>query len=151
LDLVEVQKTLKKLGLKSTIKDIGRDKELRLTQHLSFMENSGPARNLPARSMTTSHNFDYEPYWFSITASFKDSSNRYKLDKTIFDELLKTDLREATHGRNPQWGTYKFAIRSKEDLDKVIEIIKSHSKEIKKLGFHPDWGVYCYSNMETIK
>ena len=66
----------------------------------------------------SSSQFDNEPVFVTILASF----DKYPELKKLFDKLSSTNLKEATDGRTDQWGTWKFAIRSKEDLEKFGEI-----------------------------
>lgn len=66
----------------------------------------------------SSSQFDNEPVFVTILASF----DKYPELKKLFDKLSSTNLKEATDGKTDQWGTWKFAIRSKEDLKKFGEI-----------------------------
>lgn len=66
----------------------------------------------PRGMLVTSSEFDKEPLYVTIVDSFKNKPK----NKELFDLLIKTNLREATNGRNPQWGTWKFAIRSMNDV-----------------------------------
>lgn len=66
----------------------------------------------------TSSQFDNEPVFVTILASF----DKYPELKKLFDKLSSTNLKEATDGKTAQWGTWKFAIRSKENLEKFGEI-----------------------------
>jgi hypothetical protein len=66
----------------------------------------------------SSSQFDNEPVFVTILASF----DKYPELKKLFDKLSSTNLKEATDGKTAQWGTWKFAIRSKEDLKKFGEI-----------------------------
>ena len=71
-----------------------------------------------AKVFYTSSQFDNEPVFVTILASF----DKYPELKKLFDKLSSTNLKEATDGKTDQWGTWKFAIRSKEDLEKFGEI-----------------------------
>lgn len=62
--------------------------------------------------LVSSSEFVKEPLYVTILDSFKNKPK----NKELFDLLMKTNLREATNGRNSQWGTWKFAIRSMNDV-----------------------------------
>jgi len=67
----------------------------------------------PRGMLVASSGFDKEPLYVTIVDSFKNKPK----NKELFDLLMETNLREATNGRNPQWGTWKFAIRSMNDVE----------------------------------
>lgn len=66
----------------------------------------------PRGMLVSSSEFDKEPLYVTILDSFKNKPK----NKELFDLLMKTYLQEATNGRNSQWGTWKFAIRTMNDV-----------------------------------
>ncbi len=54
------------------------------------------------------------------------------LSKVLFDDLTNAGLREATNGKNAQWGSWKFAIRNKDDENIVIKYLKKYCKNLGK-------------------
>lgn len=85
----------------------------------------------------TSSQFDNEPVYVTILASF----DKYPELKKLFDKLSSTNLKEATDGKTDQWGTWKFAIRSKEDLKKFGEIynqVFNKKKAVSESGVKKD-------------
>lgn len=87
------------------------------------------------RVLYTSHNFDNEQCYVKIIdwepIDIKKNHPVKSLSKKLFDDLTKGSLKEATDGKNPQWGSWKFAIRDEKDEDVFL---KCFTKYCKKLG-----------------
>ena len=86
------------------------------------------------RVLYTSHNFDNEQCYVKIIdwepIDIKNNHPVKKLSKFLFDDLTKAGLKEATDGKNAQWGSWKFAIRSKEDEDIFLKYFKKYCKKL---------------------
>ncbi len=112
---------LKKFNISSKIENYSETSPtyLRLDNkgvEIEFAPKKEPKRI--SRVLYSSSQFDNEPVFVTILASFDIHPELKKL----FDKLSSTNLKEATDGKTAQWGTWKFAIRSKEDLKKFGEI-----------------------------
>ena len=70
---------------------------------------------------------DKEPVYVSVLDSFYYHPKAEK----IFNKLREAGLEEATNGKNAQYGTWKFAIRSNKDLEKLADALKN-KKSVKK-------------------
>ena len=93
-------------------------------------------RKRTARALYTTHNFDNEPCYISITdwepRDIKTNHPVKSLSKVLFDDLIKAGLREATNGKVAQWGSWKFAIRNKDDENILIKALKKYCKKLGK-------------------
>lgn len=93
-------------------------------------------RKRTARALYTTHNFDNEPCYISITdwepGDIKSNHPVKSLSKVLFDDLTNAGLHEATNGKNAQWGSWKFAIRNKDDENIVIKYLKKYCKNLGK-------------------
>ena len=80
------------------------------------------------------HNFSNEQCYVKIVdwepIDIKNNHPVKILSKILFDDLTKGGLKEATNGKNSQWGTWKFAIRSKEDEDIFLKYFKKYCKKL---------------------
>ena len=72
----------------------------------------------------TSSAFDRERAHVRILDNLKSNTRL----QNIYNALERAGLQEATGGKTAQWGTWKFAIRSDNDLNKVISVVKKYSK-----------------------
>lgn len=117
------RKELKKLGVDEKVSTWGPRDEMTVSKDgvkLSWL--NGVKVQYAPRTLHAGSVFDNEPAYISITD--KLSAND-KL-KGLFDELMKEGLDEATRGRNAQWGTWKFAVRSDVDVNKIIKALKNN-------------------------
>ena len=90
--------------------------------------------------MWTSSQFDDEPLYIKITDWYDSYFNRdhsktseaRKLSKELYTNLFDAGLKEATNGKNSQWGTWKFAIRSEKDEEIALQHLNTYLKALKK-------------------
>lgn len=103
---------------------------------LYFSKTNGLHRERVPRALYTTHNFDNEPCYISITdwepGDIKNNHPVKSLSKVLFDDLTNAGLHEATNGKNAQWGSWKFAIRNKDDENIVIKYLKKYCKNLGK-------------------
>ena len=101
---------------------------------LYFSKTGGLHRERVSHALYTSHNFDKESCYISITGWEPiDLDHPVKsLSKVLFDDLMKAGLQEATNGKNVQWGSWKFAIRTKDDENIIIKYLKKYCKKLGK-------------------
>ena len=129
----------KKEGIETKIENMSENDKLvfippkyRYSQVGIVWKNGGKLERIP-RTLYSSSQFDNEPLYIKITGwDVKEDSQTKLLSKDLFNNLSKDGLTEATNGKNPQWGTWKFAIRSEEDENKVLKHLKSYLKALKK-------------------
>lgn len=123
-DIENIMNLLKIKKIPYELKDSSKTKELSIKElcNIVVTKPKYPSYGSSGGSgfMATSL-FENEPVYVSILNSFKDTPKR----KILFDKLDSIGLKEATGKRNAQWGTWKFAIRSSEDLKKTIKTIKT--------------------------
>lgn len=106
----------------------GQDRDyFHLTDGVKLIINSGVNDQNPGGVQRTSNNFDKEPVYVSVLDSFYYHPKAEK----IFNKLREAGLEEATNGKNAQYGTWKFAIRSNKDLEKLADALKN-KKSVKK-------------------
>ena len=103
---------------------------------LYFRKDDAPVRTRIPRVLYTSHNFDNEPCYIKITdwepIDIKNNHPVKSLSKVLFDDLMNAGLQEATNGKNAQWGSWKFAIRNKDDENVVIKYLKKYCQKLGK-------------------
>lgn len=91
-------------------------------------------------AVMTSSEFDNEPLFISISDWFDKHMNKdysktseiNKLSKELYNSLFDAGLKEATNGRNSQWGTWKFAIRSEKDEATALNHLETYMKALSK-------------------
>lgn len=83
-----------------------------------------------------SHNFDNESCYIKITDwepnDIKNNHPVKTLSKILFDDLMNAGLKEATNGKNAQWGSWKFAIKNNDDENIIIKYLKKYCKNLGK-------------------
>ena len=103
---------------------------------LYFSKTNGLHRERVPHALYTSHNFDNESCYIKITdwepGDIKNNHPVKSLSKVLFDDLTKAGLHEATNGKNAQWGSWKFAIRNKDDENIAIKYLKKYCKNLGK-------------------
>lgn len=103
---------------------------------LHFSKTNGLQREKIPHVLYTSHNFDNESCYIKITdwdpIDIKKKHPVKSLSKVLFDDLTKAGLHEATNGKNAQWGSWKFAIRNKDDENVIIKYLKKYCKNLGK-------------------
>lgn len=90
--------------------------------------------------MWCSSEFDNEPIYIKIKDWYDDYFNRdhsktsevERLSKELYTNLFDAGLKEATNGKTSQWGSWKFAIRSKEDEEIALQHLNTYLKALKK-------------------
>lgn len=101
---------------------------------LYFRKADAPNRERIPYTYYTSHNFDNESCYIKITdwepIDIKNNHPVKSLSKVLFDDLTKAGLQEATNGKNAQWGSWKFAIRNKDDENIIIKYLKKYCKKL---------------------
>lgn len=101
---------------------------------LYFSKTNGLQREKIPHVLYTSHNFDNESCYIKITdwepIDIKKKHPVKSLSKVLFDDLTKAGLHEATNGKNAQWGSWKFAIRNKDDENVIIKYLKKYCKKL---------------------
>ena len=88
------------------------------------------------RVLYPSHNFENESCYISIIGwkpiDIKNNHPVKSLSKVLFDDLMNAGLKEATNGKNEQWGSWKFAIKNKDDENIIIKYLKKYCKNLGK-------------------
>ena len=103
---------------------------------LYFSKTNGLQREKIPHVLYTSHNFNNESCYIKITdwepIDIKNNHPVKSLSKVLFDDLMNAGLQEATNGKNAQWGSWKFAIRNKDDENTIIKYLKKYCKKLGK-------------------
>ena len=116
-------KELRKVGIKNDIKEYGDRSELRIArQGISLRFKNGKSSTRIPGALYASSQFENEPVYIAIL----DNLDKDNILKSFFDGLMDASLQEATNGKNAQWGTWKFAIKSKDDIKTVMKLLKKN-------------------------
>ena len=103
---------------------------------LYFHKPNAQNRDRIPRALYTAHNFDNESCYLKITdwepIDIKKKHPVKSLSKVLFDDLMNANLQEATNGKNAQWGSWKFAIRNKDDENIIIKYLKKYCQKLGK-------------------
>ena len=88
------------------------------------------------RVLYATHNFANESCYVKITGwepiDIKKKHPVKSLSKVLFDDLMDAGLQEATNGKNEQWGSWKFAIRNKDDENIIIKYLNKYCQKLGK-------------------
>ena len=115
-------KKLRSAGVDSDIEEHGNKSELPILNNLvSLVWNNGKSVERWPRCLYPTSQFENEPVYITIL----DNLLKYVNLSKLWSNLINNGLVEATNGKTAQWGTWKFAIRSDNDVKILMKALKN--------------------------